>query len=189
MSAFDRKRLDIIIARDFPTFIHMVFQTVVNGQQYLPNWHILAMAHCLTRCLTGEIKRLVVNLPPRYLKSICASVALPAWILAHNPTKRIICLSYTSELAAKNSRECKMVMESDWYRRVFPGTRLSREKNTEAYFQTTRGGFRFATSVGGTLTGIGGSIIIVDDPLSSGDAYSEAKRTATNEGPRSGSLA
>ena len=181
MSAFDRKRLDIAIAVDFPTFVHMVFQTVVPGQAYLPNWHIVAMAYYLTRCLTGEIKRLVINLPPRNLKSICASVALPAWILAHDPTKRILCLSYASELAARLSRECKAVIESDWYRRIFPGTRISREKNTETNFQTTRGGFRFATSVGGTLTGIGGNIIVVDDPLSSGDAYSEAERTGTNE--------
>jgi predicted phage terminase large subunit-like protein len=180
MSALDRKRLDIAIALDFPTFIHMVFQTVVGGQQYLPNWHVLAMAHYLRRCVTGEIRRLVINLPPRNLKSICASVALPAWILAHDPTKRIICLSYSSELAAKHSRECKAVIESNWYRRVF-ATRISCEKNTETNFQTTRGGFRFATSVGGTLTGIGGNVVVVDDPLSSGDAYSEAKRTGTNE--------
>jgi predicted phage terminase large subunit-like protein len=181
MSALDRKRLDLAIDLDFPTFIHMVFQTVVAGRPYLPNWHIMAMSHHLTRCLNGETKRLVINLPPRNLKSLCTSVALPAWILAHDPTKRIICLSYSAELAAQHSRECKAVMDSEWYRRNFRGTRISREKNTETNFQTTRRGFRFATSVGGTLTGVGGNIIIVDDPLSSGDAYSAAKRSATNE--------
>lgn len=122
-AAYERERFDIIVRRDFATFIFMAFKTIVGGQEYLPNWHIQAMADHLRRCLTGEIKRLVINLPPRNLKSICASVALPAWILGHDPTKRIICLSYSFELAAKHSRECRAVMESDWYRRVFPRTR------------------------------------------------------------------
>ena len=176
-----REVLDLALRKDFVTFTHRTFQTVAPARAYLHNWHIEAMAWRLQQCTEGKIKRLVVNLPPRNLKSLCASVALPAWILAHDPTKRIICLSYSAELAAQHSRECKAVMESDWYRRNFPETRISREKNTETYFQTRRRGSRVATSVGGTLTGIGGDIIIVDDPLNSGDAYSAAKRTATNE--------
>jgi predicted phage terminase large subunit-like protein len=181
MSALDRTRLDMAIKADFATFIHMVFQTVVSGREFLPNWHINAMAYQLACCVSGETRRLVINLPPRNLKSLCTSVALPAWILAHDPTKRIICLSYSAELAAQHSRESKAVMESTWYKRNFPETRISREKNTETFFQTRQRGFRFATSIEGTLTGIGGDFIVVDDPLNSGDAYSEAKRNRAND--------
>jgi predicted phage terminase large subunit-like protein len=84
-------------------------------------------------------------------------------------------------LAAKHALDCRALIESDWYRRIFPKTRISREKSAGADFMTTARGGRFATSVGGTLTGRGGDFIIVDDPLKPDDAFSEAKRSAVNE--------
>src|ERR1700693_4119430 len=117
------------------------------------NWHIEVIAATLEACRRGEINRLVINLPPRHLKSICASVAFPAWLLGHDPTIRIICASYSENLAGKHALDCRAVMESTWYRRIFPGALISREKNAELNFVTTRHGFRYSTSVGGTLTG------------------------------------
>ena len=121
-----------------------------------------------------------MTLPPRNLKSICASVAFPAWALGHDPTLRIICASYSSELAAKHARDCRAVMESPWYRQVFPKTRLDRAKTAEMEFATTARGFRLATSVGGTLTGRGGNLIIIDDALKASDAMSDLRREAVN---------
>lgn len=181
MHVSERTLLRIVLRNDFASCIHRCFQTVSPGQRFLPNWHINAMAWHLTECLRGNIKRLIITLSPRNLKSIGASVAFPAWVLGHDPTRRIICVSYSEGLAARHSRDCRAVVESDWYRRAFPGTRISPEKNTELEFATTAGGFRLATSVGGTLTGRGGSIIVIDDSLKPEEAQSEARREAVNQ--------
>lgn len=165
---------------DLATFIHRTFQTVAPAQTYHSNWHIKAMAHHLQQCASGQIKRLLITLPPRHLKSICASVAFPAWVLGHDPSKRIICASYSADLASKHAHDCRAVMEADWYQRISPHTKIS-EKNAEMDFMTTRHGYRYSTSIGGTLTGRGGNILIIDDPLKSEDAFSEAKRSAVNE--------
>ena len=132
-------------------------------------WH-------LAQCLDGNIRRRLITVPPRHLKSICASVAFPAWALGHDPSLRIIAASYSTELARKHALDCRAVLESSWYKDVFPGTRLHRDKNTELEFMTSRRGFRLATSIGGTLTGRGGNLIIIDDPMKPADAQSETRR-------------
>jgi predicted phage terminase large subunit-like protein len=180
VSVPERALLKHCLRRDLASFIQRAFQTVAPGTPYQPNWHLEVLAWHLERCLAGEITRLLLTLPPRSLKSICASVALPAWALGHDPGLRIICASYAAELAAKHARDCRAVMTSAWYREVFPRTRLDPAKASELEFTTTRGGFRLATSVGGTLTGRGGNLIVIDDPLKASDALSEAKREAAN---------
>ena len=146
------------------------------GQEFRPNWHLDAIGHALERVARGEVKRLVILMPPRNLKSICASVAFPAWLLGLDPTRRIICVSYSSELAAKHARDCRAVMQVPWYQHTFPRTRLDPTKNAETEFMTTKRGFRLATSTGGTLTGRGGDLLIIDDPMKPADAQSEARR-------------
>ena len=103
-------------------------------------------------------------------------MALPAWLLGHNPSARIICASYAEKLAIQFSIQCRAVIASPWYQEAFKGTALSPLKNTEGEFQTTRHGGRFATSVEGTLTGRGGDVVIIDDPMNAADADSEAMR-------------
>ncbi len=180
MSTLERQLIRLKLRNDLSTFIHRTFQTVAPAQPYLYNWHIDAMAWYLAQCATGAIRRLVITLPPRYGKSICASVAFPAWVLGRDPSKRIICASYSENLAGKHAGDCRTVMESDWYRSVFPGTRISRDKNTELNYLTTGKGYRYSTSVGGTLTGRGGNFIIIDDPINPEGAMSEAKRSTVN---------
>jgi hypothetical protein len=145
------------------------------------NWHIAAMAHHADLVRLGKLRRLLVNVPPRSLKSIVYSVAFPAFILGHDPTKRLIVVSYGAELSIKHANDFRAIMNSSWYRRVFPATRISKEKNTEAEVTTTRGGYRLTTSIDGTLTGRGGDIIIIDDPLKPVDALSDAKRERVNQ--------
>ena len=135
----------------------------------------------MTLALERKIKRLIITLPPRNLKSISASVAFPAWALGRDPKLRIVCASYSQDLAVKHARDCRVTMEIDWYRRSFPGTRIDPRKNTEAEFMTTAKGYRLSTSVGGTLTGRGGSIVIIDDPLKPADAMSASKREAVKQ--------
>jgi predicted phage terminase large subunit-like protein len=180
MTTLERELIRLRVRNDLSTFIHRTFQTIAPAQPYLHNWHIDAMAWHLEQCAIGAIKRLVITLPPRYGKSICASVAFPAWVLGRDPSKRIICASYSENLASKHAGDCRTVMESDWYRSAFPTTRISRDKNVELNYQTTRQGGRYSTSVGGTLTGRGGNLIIVDDPINPEGAMSDAKRPAVN---------
>jgi predicted phage terminase large subunit-like protein len=177
----DEKRvLKALLRNDFRVFIHKVFTTLTPGQKYVKSWHLESIAWQLERVRRGEIRRLIINMPPRSLKSITASVAFPCFVLGHDPTRRIICVSYSGDLAKKHSNDFRAVLESQWYRSIFPQTKIGLFKNSETEIELTRRGFRLATSVGGTLTGRGGDIIVIDDPLKPDDALSEVKRSGTN---------
>ncbi len=173
---YSRLELDTVLRSNLASFIQYTAQTVSPGERYRDNWHIACVAWHLEQCLKGNTKRLIITLPPRHLKSICASVAFPAWALGRDPTRKFICVSYSHDLAAKHARDSRAVMESNHYRRIFRATRPSRRKNTELEFVTTKNGSRYATSVGGALTGLGGNFFVIDDPMKAADAHSEAER-------------
>src|SRR6202051_3122815 len=173
----DGRLLQALLRNDFRVFVEKVFLTLTPGQTYIRSWHIDAIAYRLERIRRGEIKRLIINMPPRSLKSITASVAFPAFVLGHDPTRRIICVSYSGDLAKKHANDFRAVMEDGWYREIFPGTRIG-QKDSESEIELTARGFRLATSVGGTLTGRGGQLIVVDDPLEPDGALSDNTRSA-----------
>jgi len=173
----DRDLVDAIYRTDFGAFTYRAFEALNPGQRLTPNWHIDCICFLIQLMVSGEARRrLVLNLPPRTLKSFIVSVALPGWLLGRVPSTRIICASYSDELAAKFSRDCRALLETPFYKRVFPQTRLNPKKAAEGEFETTRRGSRLATSVGGTLTGRGGEVLIVDDPIKANDADSEVAR-------------
>ena len=124
--------------------------------------------------------RLIINIPPRHLKSLASSVALPAWLLGRDPTRAIINVTYGQELSDKFARDCRAIMTTGWYRDLFP-TRLHSARPPLQELVTTQGGFRLATSVGGVLTGRGADLIVIDDPLKPTDAMSQSRRGAANE--------
>ena len=97
---YSRRDLDTVLRNDLASFIQYTAQTVSPGERYRDNWHIACVAWHLEQCLKGNIKRLIITLPPRHLKSICASVAFPAWALGRDPTRKFICVSYSHDLAA-----------------------------------------------------------------------------------------
>jgi predicted phage terminase large subunit-like protein len=157
------------------------FNTLNPGEKYEDNWHIWAITHHLELCQKGEIKRLLITLPPRSLKSHIVSTSFPAFLLGHNPSSKIICASYSQTLAEDFSNQCRILMAESWYKTIFPRTVLSSTKNTASEFSTTQLGQRIATSSGGTLTGRGGMFIIVDDINKATDYTSEANRVAANK--------
>lgn len=171
-----RALIDHYVRGDFVAFSRIVFEIVVPGERLHLNWHIRAIAHALEEVRLGRTTRLIITVPPRHLKSILASVAFPAFVLGHSPNRKIVCASYSADLAAKHANDFRAVMRSVRYRRLFPGTQISPDKNTELELMTTKRGGRFATSVGGTLTGRGGNLIILDDPMKPDEAMSEALR-------------
>jgi predicted phage terminase large subunit-like protein len=130
----------------------------------------------LDKVRRGEIKRHIIAMPPRHLKSLCVSIAFPAFLLGHDPTLRIIAASYSDSLAVAHSNDFRRLVHSKEYKRLFPNTCIDPTKNTESEVRTTQRGFRLATSVGGALTGRGGQLIIIDDPIKPDDAASEIAR-------------
>jgi predicted phage terminase large subunit-like protein len=180
MSDHTPEDVDAILRSDFLSFLATVFETLCPGEEFLDNWHLEVLAYQLGLLTAGQTRRLIVNIPPRSLKSMAISVAWPAFLLCHHPHLKIIVASYGQELAAKLSRDTRKVMEADWYRRIFPGT-VVWGKDTEGFFETSANGSRRATSVNGPLTGMGADIIIVDDPHKAGDATSDVALKNTKE--------
>lgn len=150
---------------DLATFIGKTLTTCDPAASYAANWHIDLIAEYLQAATRGDIRRLIINMPPRSLKSICVSVAWPAWLLGHDPRRRIIAASYASQLAFKHSLDTRLVVGAPWFKQIFPEMELAADQNEKRKFMTTKRGFRMATSVGGTLTGEGGNFLIIDDPM------------------------
>jgi len=174
----DPVEYDALTRLDFWIFVMRVF-VELTGETFDDNWHIQLLCGEVDRIRTDPNTCLAVALPPRSLKSIIISIALPAWLMGHNPRTEIICVSYGQELADQLSADCRRVMLSAWYRRLFPGTVL--DKRAVGHLATTAGGKRYATSVGGALTGIGADVIIVDDPMKPDEALSDAERSRINK--------
>jgi hypothetical protein len=165
---------------DFYAFIERCFLQLNPNQEFLPNWHIEVIAAMLEACRQGKIRRLIINVPPRHLKSICGSIALVAWILGHNPSAEVLCVSYAQDLSEKLARDCRTVMMSRWFRALF-GDLISSSRQSVQEFKTKYEGCRRATFVGGVLTGFGADVIIIDDPLKPDEALSESQRKSVNE--------
>jgi len=166
--------LAAVLRQDFTSFVRKVFATVSPGERYVENWYVEAIAHELEELLAGKTARLLITQPPRTLKSICTSVAFVAWALGHNPALFFICASYSQELSSDLARKFRLVITSDWYRSLFPQFGLHRD--TDGEIITSMRGGRLATSVGGSITGRGAHIIVIDDPHKAEEAQSEVAR-------------
>ena len=161
----------------FPLFLMKVFETLHPGEPPLKlPWYLYSMCHALTEVRAGSKRRLVITVPPRHLKSITASVAFVAWLLGHDPSLKIMVASYSQDLARLHSNLTRNVMETDWYKKDFPRTRISDRGNRALELETSAGGVRKAVSVGGSITGFGADIIIVDDCMKADEARSQAAR-------------
>jgi predicted phage terminase large subunit-like protein len=180
MKVLTQAQYEFLLRRDLATFAGRCFQDLNPQTCLATNWHLEVIAAKLTAVREGKIRRLIINLPPRHLKSLMASIAFPAWCLGHDPSSQILCVSYAQDLADKLARDCRSIMISPWYGRIFP-TPLSAHRQAVQEFITTRQGYRLATSTGGVLTGRGADIILIDDPLKPEDALSKALRQACNE--------
>ena len=172
-----------LLAHDLIAFTEFAFGAVRPGLAFKANWHLDAIAAKLSQVARGEIRRLIITLPPRNLKSLCASVALPAWFLGHHPSERVVVVSYSDFLTRSHANDFRLLVKHPIYRATFPGMRVDRDTDRE--ITTTTRGKRIATSIDGTLTGLGGNLIVIDDPLKLGDAMSESVRARVIEWYRS----
>lgn len=167
-----------MMRRDFAVFLRKAFPWVSGGDLIEWNWHFDAIIHQLDRVADRSCRRLLVNLPPRNGKSVAISIAWVAWMLGRDPRHRFVCVSYSNDLSHKLGGYCLAIMQSAWYRELFPRTVLRRTAVHD--IETTLGGGRLATSVTGTLTGRGGDTIILDDVIKPTEASSEVVRANVN---------
>lgn len=186
---------DILAELDRVECEESLYDFLMSGWQYIdpapftPGWVIEAVAEHLQAVCDGEIRRLLINIPPRCSKSSLTSVAFPAWVWAQRyrsptsgPGVQFLHASYAQSLSLRDSVKCRRLIESPWYQRLW-GERfgLTGDQNTKTRFDNTLGGSRLSTSVGSALTGEGGSIIVVDDPNAAQEAFSEATIESTIE--------
>jgi predicted phage terminase large subunit-like protein len=169
-----------VLRNDLCAFIHRSFLELNAQTQFHPNWHIEVLAAKLEEVRRGVCRRLIVNVPPRHLKSHAISIAFPAWLLGHDPAKQVLSVTYAQDLSDNLARNSRTLMTSPFYEALFD-TRLSRGREAVSDYETNSGGYRLSTSLGGVLTGRGADIIIIDDPLKADDALSENRRRSVNE--------
>ena len=152
---------------DFLSFVKCVWPDFIEGP------HHRHIAKKFNKLATGEIKRLIVNMPPRHTKSEFASYLLPSWMVGRNPKLKIIQATHTGELAIRFGRKSKNLIDSAEYHKIFK-TRLQEDSKAAGRWETAQGGKYFAAGVGGAITGRGADLLIIDDPHSEQDALSES---------------
>ena len=150
----------------FIKFVEKVWPTFISGR------HHKIMANAFERVARGELKRLIINMPPRHTKSEFASYLLPAWFLGKFPSKKVIQTSHTAELAVGFGRKVRNLVDSEIYASIFPDLSLQADSKAAGRWNTAKGGDYFAIGVGGAVTGKGADLLIIDDPHSEQDRKS-----------------
>jgi predicted phage terminase large subunit-like protein len=176
----DLELLRAIISRDLLAFLQRAWREIERDELVLRPYVEFLCAE-LMRVVVGQERRLIINLPPRHIKSILVSKVFPAFLLARDPTMRIAVVSHSMNLAHDLALPCHRIVSSKWYKAFFPKTRLRADRNRTDDFETTEGGGRYAASIDTGITGRGFDIVIVDDPLSANNLESLAERERVND--------
>jgi len=167
--------------RSLYDFIVQAWPIIEPGTPFLPNWHLQLICEHLEAVKAGEILRLIINQPPRTMKSISTSVMFGPWWWIHDPSMRMMFASYSGDLAVDHSVARRRILESDWYKARWPQVKLTTDMNVKLSYENDKRGKMIATSVGSKATGLGGNLLVGDDLLNARDAYSELKRKDANE--------
>jgi predicted phage terminase large subunit-like protein len=171
---------DAMARVDFPTFIARVMATLEPGNPYEENWHVHLIARHLEDVRLGRTRRLMLNMPPRSMKTILVNIAFAAWVLGNDPTRRLMCLTYSREVADGQAKLFQRLISTDWMRRVFPELRPT-VPNRLMNWETSLGGYRLAASIDGAVLSRGADIIILDDPNKGQEIFSKRARERVKE--------
>lgn len=163
-------------------FVKQSWHVVEPGVPFIPSWHIESICEHLEAVTRGQIKRLLINIPPRHSKSTIVSVMWPMWEWITAPQQKFLCASYSGNLSIRDNLKARRLIQSPWYQERWGDVfELSGDQNAKQRFENDKTGYRLATSVGGTATGEGGSRLILDDPHSAQEAQSDAMREVALE--------
>ena len=178
-----RDEIDAELAtRSLREFVRLAWPVVEPSTPFVPGWHIDAIVEHLEAVTYGQIRNLLINVPPRHMKSLLVSVFWPAWEWIRWPERRWLYSSYGAQLSIRDSVQCRRLIESTWYQARW-GDRfaLTSDQNTKGRFDNDRSGYRLSTSVGGAVTGEGGDRILCDDPNNVNEVESDSVRKTTND--------
>ena len=164
LDELNRRKTKTKSQTDFLAYVKHVWPGFIHGK------HHSIMAKAFERVTAGELKRLIINMPPRHTKSEFASYLLPSWFLGKYPTKKVIQTSHTAELATDFGRKVRNLVDSELYKTVFPAISLQSDSKAAGRWNTSHGGTYFAIGVGGAVTGKGADLLIIDDPHSEQEA-------------------
>lgn len=167
--------------QSLPEFIQQAWHVVEPATPYVHGWHLDAISDHLEAISAGHIRNLIINIPPRYMKSLSVCVFWPCWEWTDRPSLRWLFSSYSDRLAIRDSLKCRRLIDSPWYQARWGNVfHLAGDQNEKSRFENNKTGYRLATGVGGAATGEGGDRLIVDDPIKAKDADSDAIRTTAN---------
>lgn len=176
--------VDALCRTKFDAFAERAFHIVNPNTAYEWNWHIGCISEHLTSLYDGDIRRLIINLPPRSLKSYLVSSAFAAWAMGKKPSAKFINTGYGSTVVEQNARNCRMIMRDLWYQALFPETRINPDMDRIMHFETTQRGQYYADTALSTITGVGCEYMVIDDPIKPMEAFSDTVRTSTNNNIR-----
>lgn len=176
--------LQALCRLNFGAFAQKVFGIIEPETKYEYSWHLGCISEHLEAMYRGELTRLIINLPPRTLKSFTVARAFPAWVMGKRPQEKFISTSYGYEVTEQNAIACRRIMKSEWYMDTFPETVITPDLDRNTHFETTKGGQYYAASALSPLTGLGCSYLVADDLLKPMEAYSPTVRSSTNANMR-----
>ena len=160
-------------------FVKAAWFVIEPSTEFVPNWHIEAICKYLEACTEGKIRNLIINIPPRHMKSLMVNVFFPSWVWTKHPEKKFLFASYAEDLAVRDSLQCRKLVTSEWYQKHWK-LELQKDQNQKSKFENTKSGYRISVGVGGAATGEGGDFVIIDDPLKVQDANSDSARNNVN---------
>jgi predicted phage terminase large subunit-like protein len=169
------------LRRSFYAFVVDAWPLVEFSNVFVDGWHIHAICDYLQALDEGRIpsKNLMINVPPRHMKSLLVNVFFPAWTWTRNLNKKFLCFSYSSDLTVRDSRKCRDLVGSQWYQERFPCA-INKRNDTSDQFENMSGGYRYCFGTGGSIAGQGGDYLLIDDPLEISKAESKAERDHVN---------
>jgi predicted phage terminase large subunit-like protein len=176
-SATEIERL--LAEKSLADFIRLAWPVVEPATSFVPGWHIDAIAEHLEAVTRGQIRNLIISVPPRSSKSTVASVLWPVWVWLRRPATRFLCASYSLALAVRDAVRCRRLIESEWYQeRWHDRFALTSDQNLKVRYENDQTGYRLSTSVAGGVTGEGGDVLLVDDAHNVSERESDAVRQA-----------
>jgi predicted phage terminase large subunit-like protein len=163
-------------------YIRQAWHVVEPGNRFIDGWHLHAISEHLEAATRGEIRNLIINIPPRHMKSLICCVFWFTWVWASKPETRWLFSSYGENLSIRDSLKCRRIISHPWYQRNFGDVfKLTGDQNQKTRFENDKTGYRLATGVGGLATGDGGDFVICDDPSKAADIHSLASRESVTD--------